>query len=120
MTKEDNGSLQGWEVFEQVKLNADLVVLSACETGLGTELKGEGLIGMTRAFQYAGAKSIVVSLWAVNDESTAVLMSAFYRELRKGSSKDVALQRAMVVVRRNPRWRHPFYWSPFTLVGSWN
>lgn len=120
ITKNDNGLLQAWEIFEQLKLNADLVVLSACDTGLGTELEGEGLIGMTRAFQYAGAKSIIVSLWEVNDESTAVLMSAFYRELRRGTTKDVALQRATAAVRRNPKWRHPYYWSPFVLVGGWN
>lgn len=120
LTKDDNGFLQAWEIFEQIRLNADLVVLSACDTGLGAELKGEGLIGLTRAFQYAGAKSIIVSLWGVNDESTSVLMGAFYRELRKGTTKDVALQRAMTAVRRNPKWRHPYYWSPFVLVGSWN
>jgi CHAT domain-containing protein/tetratricopeptide (TPR) repeat protein len=117
--KEDNGLLQAWEIFEQLHLNASLVVLSACQTGLGQELRGEGLIGLTRAFLYAGAKSVVVSLWEVNDRSTSELMRAFYYELLKGIGKDEALRRAMVTVRRDPRWRHPFYWSPFILVGDW-
>jgi CHAT domain-containing protein len=122
-TKEDNGLLQAWEIFDHLKLNADLVVLSGCETGLGQSLRGEGLIGLTRALQYAGARSVVVSLWQVDDASTAVFMSAFYGELRKGVSKDVALQRAAAAVRNNPsnpKWRHPRYWSPFVLAGSWN
>jgi CHAT domain-containing protein/Tfp pilus assembly protein PilF len=119
-TKDDNGLLQAWEIFEQVRLNADLVTLSACDTALGQMLRGEGLIGLTRAIQYAGAKSIIVSLWGVSDESTAVLMTAFYKELSKGVSKDVALQKAMAIVRSNPRWQSPFFWSPFILVGSWN
>ena len=119
-TKDDNGMLQAWEIIEQLHLNADLVVLSACETGLGTtELGGEGLVGLTRAFQYAGAKSIVVSLWKVLDQSTSELMMAFYDELFKGASKDVALQKAMAKVRSNPKWRHPYYWSSFVLVGDW-
>jgi CHAT domain-containing protein/Tfp pilus assembly protein PilF len=122
-TKEDNGLLQAWEIFNHLKLNADLVVLSGCDTGLGQSLRGEGLIGLTRALQYAGARSVVVSLWQVDDASTAVFMSAFYRELRKGASKDVALQRATAAVRHNPsnpKWGHPRYWSPFVLTGSWN
>lgn len=118
-TREDNGLLQAWEILEQVRLNADLVVLPACETGLGEKMQGEGLIGLTRAFQYAGAKSIVVSLWKVGDESTSELMMAFYQELQKGATKDMALQKAMMAVRNNEKWRHPFYWSPFILVGEW-
>ena len=118
-TAEDNGLLQAWEIFERVRLNADLVVLSACQTGLGQELRGEGLIGLTRAFLYAGARSVVVSLWDVSDPATAAYMTAFYGELRKGASKDVALQRAMIAVSRNPRCRHPFFWAPFILVGDW-
>jgi len=115
----DNGLWQAWEIFEQPRLNADLVVLSACQTGMGQEVQGEGIIGLTRAFQHAGAKSLVVSLWEVSDASTAELMIAFHREFRRGASKDVALRKAMEVVRRNPKWRHPFYWSPFILVGDW-
>jgi CHAT domain-containing protein len=118
-TTSDNGYWQAWEIFEQSRLRADLVVLSACDTGSGESVPGEGLIGLTRAFQYAGAKSIVVSLWSIEDESTATFMTAFYGELRKGVAKDVALQKAMVTVRNRPKWQHPFHWSPFILVGDW-
>lgn len=118
-TRGDNGLWQAWEIFEHARLNADLVVLSACETGLGQNVRGEGLVGLTRAFQYAGAKSVVVSLWEVNDASTADFMTTFYQELRKGASKDVALQTAMKVMRNSRRWRHPFHWSPFIVVGDW-
>jgi len=118
-TKDDNGLWQAWEIFEQGGLKADLVTLSACEANLGENVRGEGLIGLTRAFQYAGAKSVVVSLWAVADESTAPLMTAFYRELQKGTGKDVALQRALVTLRGQRKWEHPFHWAPFILVGDW-
>jgi CHAT domain-containing protein/Tfp pilus assembly protein PilF len=115
----EDGMLRAFEVLEKMKLNADLVVLSACETGLGEESKNEGIVGLTRAFQYAGAKSVVVSLWQIADESTAALMTAFYSELKKGTSKDVALQRAMATVRKNPKWAHPFFWAAFTQAGDW-
>ncbi len=115
----NDGLLQAWEIFQHIKLNADLVVLSACETGLGRTTKNEGIIGLTRALQYAGAKSIVMSLWSVSDESTAALMTAFYSELKKGTSKDIALQRAMATVRKDPKWAHPFYWAPFVIAGEW-
>lgn len=118
-SEKDNGLWQAWEIFEQARLKADLVVLSACETGSGENVRGEGLIGLTRAFQYAGAKSIVMSLWSVDDASTATFMTAFYQELRRGASKDVALQKAMEATRNKEKWRHPFYWSPFILVGDW-
>lgn len=118
-TRADNGLWQAWEIFEHARLNADLVVLSACETGLGQNIRGEGLVGLTRAFQYAGVRSIIVSLWEVNDASTAEFMTTFYRELRKGAGKDVALQTAMKVMRNSRQWQHPFHWSPFIIVGDW-
>jgi len=118
----DNGLLQAWEVFETLRIDADLVVLSACETGLGRELKGEGLVGLTRAFQYAGARSIVASLWSVADESTSWLMRAFYRNLREGMAKDEALRRAqMALIETSGDARdvsHPFYWAAFELIGD--
>jgi CHAT domain-containing protein len=77
-----NGLLQAWEIFEQMRIDADLVTLSACETGLGKELAGEGLVGLTRAFQYAGARTVLASLWSVGDESTAELMARFYDRLQ--------------------------------------
>jgi CHAT domain-containing protein/tetratricopeptide (TPR) repeat protein len=119
VTKDDNGLWQAWEIFEQPRLKADLVTLSACEANLGENVRGEGLIGLTRAFQYAGAKSVLVSLWEVNDESTAPLMKAFYRELQKGADKDIALQKASVTLRGQQKWEHPYHWAPFILVGDW-
>ena len=107
------------ELFEQVRLNAELVVLAACRTGLGQDIRGEGVIVLTRAFLSAGARSVAVSLWNVSNTGTAELMKAFYRELRSGLSKDIALQRAMTSVAAAPRSRHPFYWAPFVLVGDW-
>jgi len=127
----DNGLLQAWEVLEQVRLDADLVTLSACETGLGQELEGEGIIGLTRAFQYAGARSVLTSLWSVADESTAELMRRFYAKLRSGQPKDEALRRAQLDLvetsveidvgeRRGGRdFSQPLYWAGFQLVGDW-
>ena len=116
---EDDGLLQAWEIFEHLRLNATLVVLSACQTGLGENVRGEGLVGLTRAFLYAGARSVAVSLWDVSDAGTAALMKTFYQELRNGASKDVALQRAMIAAHGDPARKHPFYWAPFILVGDW-
>ena len=92
----ENGILQAWEVFERLRLKADLVTLSACESAAGSELRGEGLIGLTRAFHYAGARTVLASLWKVSDRSTAPLMAAFYRELKSGTAKDEALRRAQL------------------------
>jgi CHAT domain-containing protein len=114
--KED-GLLQVYEIFN-LKLNADLVVLSACKTGLGKEVKGEGLIGLTRAFMYAGARSLVVSLWQVADPSTAELMVKFYGQLDGTSDKAEALRQAKLKVIQANRYAHPFYWAPFILVGE--
>jgi CHAT domain-containing protein/tetratricopeptide (TPR) repeat protein len=114
----EDGLLQVYEIFN-LKLNADLVVLSACETGLGKEVKGEGLIGLTRAFLYAGTPSVVVSLWKVLDTSTADLMVRFYRQLKDGGlSKTEALQRAQLEMIRRGVFAHPHYWAPFILVGE--
>ncbi len=117
--KKEDGALQMAEVM-RLKLNADLVTLSACRTGLGRVLYGEGIIGLTRAFLYAGAESVVVSLWNVNDIATASLMKAFYKNLRQGLNKDDALRQAKLELLRGqqPAWRHPYYWAPFVLVGA--
>ncbi len=114
----NDGALQAWEIYSQLKLKAELVVLSGCETGRGQEVKGEGLVGLTRALQYAGARSIVASQWKVADQSTAKLMVAFHRSLRQGVPKDEALRKAMALVRENPATSHPYYWAPFILVGN--
>ena len=119
-TEEDNGLLQAWEVLSSLRLKAELVVLSACQTGLGAQVQGEGLIGLTRAFTYAGAKSVVVSLWEVNDASTSHFMHAFYGGLQAGRSKTEALQGAMQALAVHPDWQHPFFWSGFSLVGDWS
>jgi CHAT domain-containing protein len=102
-----------------LRLNADLVVLSACDTGGGEIARGEGIIGLTRGFLYAGAKSLLVSLWPVSDEATARLTSDFYSELLKGRSKAHALREAKLrSVMRNPEHAKPFYWSSVVLIGD--
>jgi tetratricopeptide (TPR) repeat protein len=114
----EDGYLQTYEVFN-LKLNAEMVVLSGCSTGLGKLSRGEGLIGMTRAFLYAGVPSLVVSLWPVNDESTALLMQNFYRYLNQGEKKNRALQRAKIDLIRSTDWKKdPFYWGAFVLIGG--
>jgi CHAT domain-containing protein/Tfp pilus assembly protein PilF len=116
----DNGLLQAWEVIERVRLDADLVTLSACETGLGRNIGGEGLIGLARAFQYAGARSVLASLWEVSDRSTALLMERFYGGLKRGLSKDEALRAAQAEVRQQAAYAHPYHWAAFQLSGLWN
>jgi CHAT domain-containing protein len=113
----DNGLLQAWEIFESLRIDADLLVLSACETALGTEMGGEGLVGLTRAFQYAGARSIVASLWSVADESTPELMKRFYSYLKAGRTKDEALRSAQIDLIRG-RYT-PFHWAAFQVIGDW-
>ena len=114
----DNGLLQAWEIFESVRLDADLVVLSACESALGQEVGGEGLVGLTRAFQYAGARSVLASLWQVADESTAILMERFYHHLRAGKTKDEALRAAQLELVRGAA-PAPHAWAAFQLHGDW-
>jgi CHAT domain-containing protein len=105
--------------IRMLKLDASLVTLSACETGLGRLERGEGVVGLTRAFLGAGAGSVVVSLWSVNDASTAMLMNAFYRELlTRGAARDVALATAKRALLARAETRAPFYWAPFVLVGE--
>jgi CHAT domain-containing protein len=118
--KED-GILQTTEIM-RLKLNADLVTLSACRTGLGKVVAGEGVLGLTRAFMYAGSRSVVASLWNVNDTATAELMKSFYTNLKKGEPKDEALRQAKLTLLKGKQttWRHPYYWAPFVLVGANN
>lgn len=108
--------LQVFEIFD-LELNADLVVLSACETGLGKNVIGEGLIGITRAFLYAGVPSVVVSLWRVSDSSASVLMPDFYRMLDGSGDKAEALRRAKLAMIDKKRFAHPYHWAPFILIG---
>jgi CHAT domain-containing protein len=95
------------------------VVLSACETGLGKEIHGEGIVGLTRAFLYAGAAAVVVSLWKVADASTAELMVRFHQHLRDPlRSRSGALRRAQLDLIESGAFAHPYYWAPFVLVGK--
>ena len=114
---QDNGLLQAWEIFEKMRIDADLVTLSACESGLGKEMGGEGLIGLTRAFQYAGARSVLASLWKVEDKSTAALMKRFYANLKAGGTKDEALRLAQVELIRSAEFSAPRDWAAFQLNG---
>jgi len=115
---EDN-FLQAYEI-SRLKLNADLVVLSACETGYGKFEQGEGIISLARSFMYAGTPSLVVSLWQVNDLSTAIIMQHFYQYLADGLSKDVALRQAKLDYLKlaNGLMAHPAFWSPFIQLGD--
>jgi CHAT domain-containing protein len=100
-------------------LNADLVVLSACDTALGREIRGEGLVGFTQAFLYAGAKGLVLSLWQVSDAATATLMTRFYAHMiKQGTSPAEALRAAQLSMAAEPRWANPYYWGAFVLVGD--
>ncbi|MCI0388947.1 MAG: CHAT domain-containing protein [Acidobacteria bacterium] len=114
-----DGFLRAHEVYN-LNLPAELVVLSACRTGLGKEIKGEGLVGLTRGFMYAGAARVVVSLWNVNDKATSVLMAKFYQEmLKEGQRPAAALRSAQVEMLRSSQWQSPYYWSAFVLQGEW-
>jgi len=103
-----------------LRLGADLVVLSGCETALGKEVRGEGLVGLTQGFLYTGAKQVVASLWRVEDRATAELMARFYQGLLvEGRAPAAALRQAQLAIRREKRWRSPYYWSGFVLQGDW-
>ncbi|MDQ3802313.1 MAG: CHAT domain-containing tetratricopeptide repeat protein [Acidobacteriota bacterium] len=103
-----------------MELSADLVVISACRTGLGRNVRGEGVVGLASGFMYAGAKSVVASLWKVDDDATAELMSHFYTAmLRDGLPPAAALRTAKREMWKQERWRAPFYWAAFTLQGEY-
>lgn len=119
--KTNDGFLRTDEVFN-LHLGGPLVMLSACETGLGKEKRGEGVMGLTRAFMYAGAPTVGVSLWSVADRSTAELMTDFYRRLLATSdvSSTAALRGAQLAMISGKKYSAPFYWAPFVLIGDWN
>jgi CHAT domain-containing protein len=117
--KPQDGFLRLHEIYN-LQLNADLIVLSACETGLGKEIKGEGLIGLTRGFMYAGAPRVIASLWNVDDLATAELMKLFYqRMLKDGLPAGAALRAAQLELSGQKRWAHPYFWAGFLLHGEW-
>lgn len=114
-----DGFLRLHEIYN-LKLGADLVVLSACQTALGKEVKGEGLLGLTRGFMYAGAARVVSSLWNVDDHATAELMRHFYEGmLKEGKPASLALRDAQVDLWKQKQWRPPYYWAAFALQGEW-
>jgi CHAT domain-containing protein/Tfp pilus assembly protein PilF len=117
--KPQDGFLQTTDVYN-LSLNADLVVLSACETALGQEVRGEGLVGLARAFMYAGAPRVVASLWTVPDVSTSELMTRFYRGMLVQNLRPAAaLRQAQLSIWKEHRWARPYYWAAFTLQGEW-
>ena len=117
--KAQNGFLKLQDIYN-LKLPVDLVVLSGCETGLGEEIRGEGLIGLTRGFMYAGASRVVASLWSVSDMATATLMADFYRAMEhEGMTPAAALRVAQIRMWRQKQWSSPYYWAAFQIQGEW-
>ena len=122
MVDEAGQDQEGFITMQDVynlRVPVSLVVLSACRTGLGEDVRGEGLIGLTRGFMHAGASSVVASLWKVDDEATAELMKYFYTNmLKKGMRPAAALREAQNTLRQNPQWRAPHFWAGFILQGE--
>jgi CHAT domain-containing protein/Tfp pilus assembly protein PilF len=112
----EDGFFQAREIYS-TDLSAKLVVLSACQTGKGKLERGEGVMGLSRAFLYAGAESVVTSLWGINDKATSVFMKHFYESLSRGMSKEESLQKSKLEMIES-RYKHPFYWAPFVLNGD--
>ncbi len=118
--QQDGGFIRLQDVYG-MNLNADLVVLSACDTGLGKEIKGEGLMSLNNAFLQAGAKSVVSSLWRVDDTVTKILMTDFYSGMASENlTSSEALRQAQIKLRKDPRFSSPFYWASFTAQGNFN
>lgn len=113
----EDGYLRVLEIFN-LKLSSDLVVLSACQTGLGREVRSEGIVGLTRAFLYAGSRSLLVSLWNVADGSTPDLMESFYRHLGDSGARAEALRKSKLDMIDSGPFSHPYYWAPFVLSGD--
>jgi CHAT domain-containing protein/Tfp pilus assembly protein PilF len=116
---QEDGVLQIGEIM-RLKLNADLVTLSACSTGLGKLINGEGILGLTRAFFYSGARNVTVSFWDVNDSATSALMKAYYANLKRGLPKSESLRQAKLTILhgKNSTWSQPYFWAPFVLIGE--
>jgi CHAT domain-containing protein len=103
-----------------LKLKSDLVVLSGCETALGKKIRGEGFMGLTRGFMYAGARMVIASLWRVEDTATAELMQHFYDALiQDDMTAAQALRHAQLKIAKDRRWQQPYYWAAFVLQGDW-
>ena len=113
------GYLRAIDIYG-MDLSAELVTLSACQTAIGREFKGEGMVGLSRAFMQAGTKRVVASLWKVDDYATAELMTHFYKEMFiNGKRPAAALQSAQIHVSEQKRWQAPYYWAGFVLQGEW-
>jgi CHAT domain-containing protein len=111
------GLLKMSDIFN-LNLPADLIVLSACQSALGSNIRGEGLVGLTRAFMYAGGKRVVASLWKVDDLATAELMREFYTAMARGDNPVIALRGAKLTLLKKRVWSSPYYWAPFTFEGE--
>jgi CHAT domain-containing protein/Tfp pilus assembly protein PilF len=117
--KAQDGFLRMQEIYN-LRLPADVVVLSACQTAIGKEIKGEGLVGLTRGFMYAGAERVVASLWQVDDLATSELMKRFYRAMLTGKMRPAAaLRAAQIEMMKEKRWATPYFWAGFTIQGEW-
>ena len=116
--RRQDGYLRLGDIYK-LKLSADLVVLSSCDSALGRDLESEGIIGLPRGFLYAGAKSVIASLWKVNDDATATLMSRLYARIKKGESPSSALRGAQLEMVQDERWANPYYWAAFVLQGDY-
>jgi CHAT domain-containing protein len=117
--KPRNGFLDMQDIYD-LNLPAELVVLSACETGLGKQINGEGLLGLTRGFMYAGAKRVVASLWNTDDQASAEFMARFYKAMEQEKlSPAAALRQAQIDTWKKKRWSDPYYWAAFQLQGEW-
>jgi CHAT domain-containing protein/tetratricopeptide (TPR) repeat protein len=116
--RRQDGYLRLGDIYK-LKLSADLVVLSSCDSALGKDLEAEGIIGLPRGFLYAGAKSVIASLWKVNDDATAALMSRLYARIKKGESPGLALRGAQLEMLRDEQWSNPYYWAAFVLQGDY-
>jgi CHAT domain-containing protein len=116
--KRQDGYLRLGDIY-QLKLSADLVVLSSCESALGKDLESEGIIGLPRGFLYAGAKSVIASLWKVDDAATAKLMTSLYRRVGGGESPSSALRGAQIEMAHDEQWSNPRYWAAFVFEGDY-
>jgi CHAT domain-containing protein len=117
-TEHQNGYLRLGDIYN-MKLSADLVVLSSCDSALGKDLGSEGTIGLPRGFLYAGARSVIASLWKVDDDATAILMMGLYHRMQQGESPQAALRESQLDLAKDPRYSQPYYWAAFVLEGDY-
>lgn len=115
----NDGNLEVHEIYDMNLSSTNLVVLSACNTALGQQSKGDEIVGLTRAFLYAGSPAVVTTLWSISDDASGQLMVSFYRHLRQGMGNSEALRAAQLEILRQPQWASPYYWAAFTLTGDY-